>query len=72
MTTTIRYGLIGAGMMGREHIRNLALVPGAIVTAISEPDAAQAALSLKEAGGKAAVFSDHRALLASGDRKSVV
>ncbi|MGL4975241.1 MAG: Gfo/Idh/MocA family protein [Bosea sp. (in: a-proteobacteria)] len=66
MTTTIRYGLIGAGMMGREHIRNLALVPGATVTAISEPDATQAALSLKEAGGKATVFADHRALLSSG------
>lgn len=66
MTETIRYGLIGAGMMGREHIRNLALIPGAVVTALSEPDAAQQRLSAREAGGDVAIFRDHRALLASG------
>jgi myo-inositol 2-dehydrogenase / D-chiro-inositol 1-dehydrogenase len=36
----IRYGFIGCGMMGQEHLRNLALIPGAQVTAIFEPDAA--------------------------------
>lgn len=66
MTRDIRYGLIGAGMMGREHIRNLALIPGAVVTALSEPDSRQQALSAKEAGSSPAIFSDHRALLASG------
>jgi predicted dehydrogenase len=35
----IRYGIIGCGMMGQEHLRNLALVPGAEVAAIFEPDA---------------------------------
>ncbi len=34
----IRYGLIGAGMMGQEHIRNLALLDGATVTAVADPD----------------------------------
>ena len=33
-----RYGLIGAGMMGQEHIRNIALIEGAEVTAVFEPD----------------------------------
>src|SRR4051812_10084644 len=28
MVQTIRYGLIGAGHMAREHVRNLALIPG--------------------------------------------
>ena len=63
--TDIRYGLIGAGMMGREHIRNLALIDGARVVAVSDPDAEQRALSAKAAGG-ATAFEDHRALLASG------
>jgi predicted dehydrogenase len=62
---TVRYGLIGAGMMGREHIRNLALVPGAIVTAVSDTDAEQRALSSAAAGG-AAAFARHQDLLASG------
>ncbi|MGL4729530.1 MAG: Gfo/Idh/MocA family protein [Bosea sp. (in: a-proteobacteria)] len=64
-SNTVRYGLIGAGMMGREHIRNLALIPGARVTAVSDPDAEQRALSAA-AGGGAAAFDDHRKLLDSG------
>ncbi len=40
---TIRYGVIGCGMMGQEHLRNISLVPGAQVAAIHEPDAAMAA-----------------------------
>jgi len=35
----IKYGLIGAGMMGQEHIRNIALLPGASIAAFVEPDA---------------------------------
>ena len=33
-----RYGLIGCGMMGQEHLRNIALLPGVEVAAIFEPD----------------------------------
>jgi predicted dehydrogenase len=39
----IRYGIIGCGMMGQEHLRNLALIDGAEVAAIFEPDAAMRA-----------------------------
>jgi len=38
MTTDLRYGIIGCGMMGQEHIRNIALLEGAEVVAICEPD----------------------------------
>jgi predicted dehydrogenase len=34
----LTYGIIGCGMMGQEHLRNIALVPGAGVAAIFEPD----------------------------------
>ena len=37
MNEQVRYGLIGTGMMGVEHLRNLALIPGAVVTAIADP-----------------------------------
>lgn len=60
---TIRYGIIGAGMMGREHIRNLQLIPGAIVTAVSDPDAEQRALSRDLAGNACVAFADHRELV---------
>jgi predicted dehydrogenase len=33
------YGIIGCGMMGQEHLANIALIPGARVAAIYEPDA---------------------------------
>jgi len=34
----VHYGVIGCGMMGQEHLRNLALLPDAEVVAIFEPD----------------------------------
>ncbi|NYS24300.1 Gfo/Idh/MocA family oxidoreductase [Rhodobacteraceae bacterium 2376] len=39
MMAPIRYGIIGCGMMGQEHLRNIALLEGAAVAAIFEPDA---------------------------------
>jgi len=39
----LRYGIIGCGMMGQEHLRNIALIEGASVAAIFEPDAAMRA-----------------------------
>ena len=41
--TTIHYGIIGCGMMGQEHLRNIALLQDARVTAIYEPDEIMAA-----------------------------
>jgi len=35
---TTHYGLIGCGMMGQEHLRNIALLPDTNVAAIYEPD----------------------------------
>ncbi|MGV8939255.1 MAG: Gfo/Idh/MocA family protein [Allorhizobium sp.] len=34
------YGIIGCGMMGQEHLRNIALLPDVTVAAIFEPDPA--------------------------------
>jgi predicted dehydrogenase len=34
----LRYGIIGCGMMGQEHLRNIALLDNATVAAIYEPD----------------------------------
>ena len=36
---TIRWGIIGCGSMGREHILNLAALGGAAVTALADTDA---------------------------------
>ena len=47
MTHVVRYGLLGSGMMGQEHLRNLALIDGARVVALVEPDAQMRARSLE-------------------------
>ena len=39
MGQTTRYGMIGCGMMGQEHLKNIALLADAAVTTIYEPDA---------------------------------
>lgn len=57
MTQTTRYGLIGCGMMGQEHLRNIALLPGAEAVAIFEPDADMCAASLALAPAAQAVSS---------------
>ena len=48
MSKNVNYGIIGCGMMGQEHMRNIALLPDTRIAAIFEPDqtmadAAQAA-----------------------------
>ncbi|MHA7875152.1 Gfo/Idh/MocA family protein [Roseivivax sp.] len=53
----VNYGIIGAGMMGQEHIRNIQLLGGARVDAIFEPDA--------EMRGRAGALAPDAALVAS-------
>ncbi len=45
MAKTVNYGVIGSGMMGQEHLRNIALLEDARVSAIFEPDAGMAQIS---------------------------
>ena len=39
MLENVNYGIVGCGMMGQEHIRNVALIDGAEIIAYFEPDA---------------------------------
>ncbi|WP_300014400.1 Gfo/Idh/MocA family oxidoreductase [uncultured Roseobacter sp.] len=45
MGQTTRYGMIGCGMMGQEHLKNIALLPDTAVTVIYEPDATMRAIA---------------------------
>ena len=71
MKSELRYGIIGAGSMGREHIENIKVMGGATVTAISDPHVPSQEAALAMAPG-AKVFTDHRALLESGLVDAVV
>ena len=69
MTGQVRYGLIGTGMMGVEHLNNLAITPGAVVTAIADPvetSLAWARNALGDAAAPVQAFPDAAALAASG------
>ena len=74
MVAPLRYGVIGTGMMGVEHINNLLHLDGASVTAVSDPvapsrDWAQLAVGLDT---PLARFDSHHDLLASGLCDAVV
>ena len=70
MGEQVRYGLVGTGMMGVEHLQNLAITPGAVVTAIADPverslEWARTALGEARSDGVTA-FADSAALAKSG------
>ena len=44
---TLNYGLIGCGMMGHEHIRNIALLDNTNISVVYEPDPEMRALATK-------------------------
>lgn len=62
----IRYGIIGCGSMGREHIENLQAMGGARVTALADTEAGSRDAALALCRDAPTVFGDHRELLASG------
>ena len=69
---TIRYGVIGTGMMGIEHIENLRAIDGVEITAIADPDPRSRDLGLAACAQPVDVFTDHRALIDSGSCDAVV
>lgn len=69
---TIRYGLIGSGMMGQEHIRNINLLGGCEVAAVADPDEAMRALSVQTSGGTAKPYSDYKEMMSKGDLDALV
>ena len=79
-TGTIRYALIGTGMMGHEHIRNLALLRSlggvnAQIVAIVEPNEALRASALalaRDLGNERTRAHAHHGALRAGDCDAIV
>ncbi len=75
MVSKIRFGIVGAGMMGREHIRNLRLLPGAQVTALVDPVVVSIDKALKTLGDQEtepAIFQTVEELAAAGGVDAVI
>ncbi len=69
MGEQVRYGLIGTGMMGVEHLANLAITPGAVVTALADPTETSLGWARNALGARAdgvQAFDSAAALAASG------
>ncbi|GAB6859735.1 Gfo/Idh/MocA family protein [uncultured Microbacterium sp.] len=55
MTTDLRVGVVGAGLMGADHIARITnRISGAVVSAVVEPDAGRAAAAAENAPGSQA------------------
>jgi len=73
--TDLRLGVIGTGMMGCEHIRNVNALPGAVVAAVSDPNEVPlgwARDNLGERASEVRFLRDHRDLLSSGVIDAVI
>jgi len=71
----LRFGLIGTGMMGCEHLRNLLPMDDVAITAVSDPNDTPLSWAKSTLGDRwdgVSVFKDHRDLLASGAVDAVI
>lgn len=68
----IRYGVIGTGMMGVEHILNISALENTSVVAIADTDDASRQAGLEAAGSETTAYEDYRDLLADDDVDAVV
>ena len=68
----IRYGVIGTGMMGVEHILNVLALDDSSVVAIADTDEASQAEGLKAAGEGTIVYDNYVDLLADENVDAVV
>lgn len=71
-TDTIRWGIVGTGMMALEHVANIQLLGGGTITAIADPVPACLDRAERAIGHDVAHFADAAALAASGLVDAVV
>jgi myo-inositol 2-dehydrogenase/D-chiro-inositol 1-dehydrogenase len=75
MSQALRFGIIGSGLMAREHIRNLRITPGVSLVALADPVEESLRRALKEAGeaaGGVATFDSAEALIAGAELDAVI
>src|SRR6185437_165373 len=66
----LRYGIVGCGSMGREHIENIQAMPAGedapCITALADPHAPSLDAAMSICRVRPQTFADHRALITSG------
>jgi len=71
-TAHLRYGLIGTGMMGIEHLRNVQALDGAAVVAVADPDDASRRAAAELGGEDVAAYRSVDELLDHAELDAVV
>ena len=71
MVAPLRYGVVGTGMMGVEHLRNLLLTPGVEVVALADPTPSSLEWG-RSVAQEAAAFDSVEAMLAGAALDAVV
>ncbi len=71
MSEVLRFGVVGAGMMGREHMRNIAAIPTSEVVAITDPHGPSIEAA-REVEPEVGIHNDLDALLARDDLDALV
>lgn len=72
MPHELRYGLIGAGLMGQEHLRNVGALPGASFVAVADPHGPSRDQARMLLGPEPQISADYRDLLARSDIDAIV
>ena len=70
--TALRFGIVGAGMMAREHIRNLKLVDDVRVAALADPVQSSLDASIAEIGHETPTFADAAAMMSGATLDAVI
>jgi len=68
----IRYGFVGVGMMGQEHIRNVVALPGAEVVAVADPHEPSVRAARDAAGAEVPAYPDVESMIAAEQLDVVV
>ncbi|MGE4609534.1 MAG: Gfo/Idh/MocA family oxidoreductase [Myxococcota bacterium] len=71
MAATIRYGIIGTGMMGIEHMLNVRIIPDAVVTAIADTNETSRGWA-RDTAPEIEVYSDYREMIERAPIDAVV
>jgi myo-inositol 2-dehydrogenase/D-chiro-inositol 1-dehydrogenase len=72
MASTIRYGIIGTGLMGLEHMRNIAIIPDAEVAAVADPHPRSQKWAARIAGDGLRIYDDYRQMLKEAPIDAVI
>lgn len=72
MVAGLRYGVIGTGMMGVEHILNLKLLAGAQIVALADPEPASLENARRVLGSDVPAYRDAASLIAGTPVDAVV